>query len=408
VGLLLALAPLLLFGTAGPADLQTTGLQALDRADYQQAEEIFSKLVAADPKDYASFFNLALAEAALKKDPQAIDNFRRAIDLKPGLYQAQLNLGMLYLRNSRPADALPLFQSAVQAKPDVVKNRFYLAESLRSTSKYSEALNEYGQVLEKDPQNARAELGVAECLLSQGKLDESKPHFDKAVSLDASLKSYLLEFAAALVAAHRESDAAPILQQFPDDPGAREKLGQIYLAAHQPDKAAAEFNAAVRLSPTPANRLALATAYLQNHQGDRAEPLLKEALAADPNDVELRLTIGRVYRDQKNYSQAADYFFSATRLKPDSAEAWSELAGVLTISQQYSQALAALDQLHQLNAEKPGHFFLRAIILDKMHQLKPALANYERFLELSGGQNPDQEFQARGRIKALEHEINKR
>jgi tetratricopeptide (TPR) repeat protein len=408
VSLLLVIAPLLLLSVEGATDLQTTGLQALDRADYQQAEQIFLRLVAADPKDYASFFNLGLAEAALKKDSEAIDNFRRAIDLKPGLYEAQVNLGMLYLRNSRPADALPLFQSAVQAKPDITKNRYYLAESLRSTAKCPEALDEYGEVLRREPQNARAELGIGECLLSQKKLDEAKPHFEKATSLDSALKSYLLEFAAALVEAHRELEAIPFLQQFPNDPGAREKLGQIYLAAHQPDKAAAEFDAAVRLSPTPANRLALATAYLQNHQEDRAQPLLKEALAADSNDVELRLTIGRVYRDQNNYNQAADYFFSATKLKPDSAEAWSELAGVLTISQQYPSALAALDRLRQLNAEKPGHFFLRAIILDKMHQLKPALASYQRFLELSNGQNPDQEFQARGRIKALEHELNKR
>jgi hypothetical protein len=34
--------------------------------------------------------------------------------------------------------------------------------------------------------------------------------------------------------------------------------------------------------------------------------------------------------------------------------------------------------------------------------------SYQQFLQTSNGQNPDQEFQARGRIKALEHEVNRR
>jgi tetratricopeptide (TPR) repeat protein len=119
------------------------------------------------------------------------------------------------------------------------------------------------------------------------------------------------------------------------------------------------------------------------------------------------MTIGRIYRDQKNYSEAANYFLNAAKLKPAGADAWSELAGVLTLMQQYPQALAALDKLHELNAEKPGHYYLRAIILDKLHQLKPALASYQQFLRTSNGQNPDQEFQARGRIKALQHEVNR-
>jgi hypothetical protein len=33
---------------------------------------------------------------------------------------------------------------------------------------------------------------------------------------------------------------------------------------------------------------------------------------------------------------------------------------------------------------------------------KPAVENYKRFLEAAGGKYPDQEFQARHRIKAIE------
>lgn len=389
-------------------DPQTAGLQALDKRDYQRAEEIFTKLAADDPKDYAARFNLALAEAGLKKDGQAIDHLKQTLVLKPGLYQAELNLGMIYLRDKRGPEAVSILDSVVRAKPDAAKPHLYLGEALQLTSKWPEAAAEFEELLKRDSSNARGEIGLGKSLLYQGKLDDAKPHYEKAVSIDSSLKPYLLELAIALADANRASDAVPLLQQFPEDAGAREKLGQIYLSNHKPAEAVPQLEAAVSLSPSPANRLALATAYLRNNQETKAAPILQQALAANPDDYDLEITVGRIYRDQKNYTEAEKYFYQAAKLKPDAPEPWSELAGVFTIAQQYSQALASLDKLHQMNAEKPGHFYLRAIIFDKLHQIKPALANYQRFLQLSHGENPDQEFQARGRAKVLEHQVNGR
>lgn len=399
---------LLSMAAADPAALQDKGLKALDRGAFQEAEQIFSQAVASDPKDYSAYFNRALAEIGLKQDDKAIDDFKQTLTLSPGLYQAQINLGMLYLRKNRATEALPLLESAVRAKPDDAKVHLYLGEAYRAQGNWAQAEAQYQEVVKRDIKSAGAELGLGESLLHQGKLDEASPHFEKAITLDASLKTYLLEYGIALADAGRTSQAIPIFEQFPDNAGACEKLGQLYLAAKQPEKAVPAFESAVRLSPSAANRLALATAYLRTNQEDKAAPLLKEALTGTPNDWELQMTVGRIYRDRKQFMEAARYFLDAAKLKPAQPDAWSELAGVLTMAQQYPQALGALDKLRELHAEKPGHFYLRAIILDKLRQLKPALASYQQFLETSNGQNPDQEFQARGRVKALQHEVNGR
>jgi hypothetical protein len=47
------------------------------------------------------------------------------------------------------------------------------------------------------------------------------------------------------------------------------------------------------------------------------------------------------------------------------------------------------------------------MVLDKLHQVKPALASYQRFLELSQGKHPDQEFVARQRSRILEKEASR-
>jgi hypothetical protein len=69
--------------------------------------------------------------------------------------------------------------------------------------------------------------------------------------------------------------------------------------------------------------------------------------------------------------------------------------------------LAALDKVHNLNAETEGDFYYRAMVLDKLHNVKPALANYQRFLQLSQGKHPDQEFIARQRSRILEKEASR-
>ncbi len=396
-----------LLSSAGQLDPQAAGLQALDHQDYQQAEQIFAKLAAADPKDYSALFNLALAETALKQDDRAAEHYKQALALKPGLYPAELNLGMLYVRDHRPSDAISLLREASQQKPDQPRPKRYLGDSLLATGDFAGAVEAYSDALKLDPKLGAAELGLGQALERQGKLEEASPHYRQAAALDPSLKSFLLELSEGFVKANRPEDAIALLKEFPENPGAREELGRLYLQTNRPADAVSQFQAAVALSPTPANSLALATAYLKNNQPDLAAPILEKALAANPNDYDLRMAIGRIHRDKHEYPAAANQFVAAAQLKPDSVEAWNEAAAAFVLAELYPQALAALDKIHSLNAETAGNFYFRAIVLDKLRQVKPALANYQRFLQLSEGKYPDQEFIARQRSRILEKEANR-
>jgi protein O-GlcNAc transferase len=389
------------------ADSPAAGLAALDRKDYQQAKQVFSSLAAADARDYSAFFNLALAETALKEDDQASAHFHKVLELKPGLYEAELNLGILELRSKHPADAAPLLRDAAKQRPTQARPQRYLGDALLAAGDFPGATDAYRAALAIDPKVAVAELGLGQSLMRQAKLDEALTHYRQAVALDPALQSYLLEIAAAVSNAQQTDRALALLKEFPNDPSAREESGRIYLAAKRPADAVPEFQAAVALSPTAANRLALATAYLESGQSDAAKPLLEQALASNPNDFDLRMALGRIRRDKRDYLAAASEFLAAARLKPDSVPAWNEAVSVLVLGEQYPQALAALDKVHNLNADTAGDLYYRAMVLDKLHQVKPALASYRRFLELSQGKHPDQEFVARQRSRILEKEASR-
>jgi tetratricopeptide (TPR) repeat protein len=383
------------------------GLKALDEKRYQEAVDNFINAIAAEPKDYSLHFNLALAYSLMGKSAEAIPEYRKSLEMKPGLYQAELNLGILLLREKQGADAVPYLTGAASQKAKEFRPNFYLASALLASGDFVKAEQAYRAALEIDPKSPDAELGLAHALAKQDRVVDAAPHFQNAATMNPDYRDGLLELASLYEAAKQAPEAIAIYKQFPDNPGAQERLGALLLASGQPADAIANFQAAVAASPTPANRAALATAYLKNKEPDKALPVIEKVLAADPNDFELRMLHGRILRDQRKFPQASQDFLSATKIKPDSAEAWSELASVLVVGDDYPAALAALDKVAALHAEKAGHVFFRAIVLDKTHQQKPALESYQRFLAMSNGQNPNEEFQARQRIKILERELRR-
>jgi len=133
--------------------------------------------------------------------------------------------------------------------------------------------------------------------------------------------------------------------------------------------------------------------------------LMQKATETQPADFQIRMMYARALRDSKQYPAAAAQFAEAVKLQPRDAPAWRDLGDMLYLTADYAHALTAFEKARDLGEDTPGNCFLRAIILDKLHQLKPALEAYERFLEMSQGKNPDQEFQARHRAVTIRNEL---
>ena len=384
------------------------GLKALDEKQYPAALDLFSKAIAADSADYGAHFNLALTYSLLADDSQAIAEYRKTLELKPKLYQAELNLGISLLRTKQPADALTVLSDAAEQKPKEFRPNYYLAEALRAVAQPERARTHYQAALENTPQSAPAQYGLGQCELKLNNLAEAAPLLKKAAELDPAYRDGLLELASAYEQQKQPAPAIEIYRQFPENPGAQERLGELLLEGDKAADAIPYFEEAIRKSPTTANRAALASAYLKNKQPEKALPIVSAILQTEPDNYDIRMLRGRILRDARQFSGAESDFYQAAQLKPESPTAWSELAAIAVVGENYQVALGALDKLAALHAEKPGHVYLRAIVFDKNRQLKPALENYRRFLSMSEGANPNEEFIARQRARILEAEINRR
>jgi len=364
---------LLLALLAQSADPMADGNRALDAKEYDRALALFIQAAAADAKDFAAEFQIGLTYSMMGRDDNAIPHYKAALALNPELYEAQLNLGLSLLRAKDAAAAIPYLETAA-AKRDA----------------------------------PLVQTALARAMSAAGRLTEAETHYRMAAALDPAKKEDLLELAAVYEQAKQYPQAIAIYREFPAVPNAQERLRVLLGSTGQTEDSIPALEAAVQRSPTDANRVALAQAYAKANQTVKASAMAGLAVASQPRDWELRLFYGRLLRDQRKLADAATQFAAAAQIKPDSVEAWNELAAALTIGEQYTQALAALDRVRALGAETPGNLFFRALAHDHLTQRPEAIEAYNKFLAGSQGKFPDQEFQARQRVRILEKEVKKR
>jgi tetratricopeptide (TPR) repeat protein len=389
-------------------DPAAEGMKALEGQKYEEAVKAFSQALEKDKEDIPAQFHLGLSLSLLNRDVEAMAAYKKVLAAKPGLFEAQLNLGVLHLRQKQYAEAAALLEDARKQKPAEYRPNYYMGEALLGLGKAEEAEVPVRAALQADAKRPEAMVALGRALARQGRVKESAAWFTSAAETDASYRDALLELASFHEQAKNREAAIAIYKQFPDNPGARERMGVLLLETGQAAEAVTELENAVKTSPTAANRFALATAYLKAKQNEKALPLIAAAVELEPRNVELRLTLGRLLREAKNLPGAAQEFYNAAQADPKALAAWRELASTLFLLGNYQGSLTAFDKLRALGEETPAQWYLRALCYDRMQLYKEALPAYEKFLAVSEGKSPEEEFKARQRIRVVKKVLDKR
>jgi tetratricopeptide (TPR) repeat protein len=169
------------------------------------------------------------------------------------------------------------------------------------------------------------------------------------------------------------------------------------------EAAITELQVALKAAPQDTGaKLDLADLYAAAGKYEQAEAQYRELLAADSHDGELHRRLGQALLKQHKFSQAQQELVTAVRLKPDSAAAYGDLAAAANENKDYGLELKALDARAGIVPEPPIANFLRATAYDHLRDYKQAALNYHKFLEVANGRFPDQEWQARHRLIAIE------
>lgn len=385
---------------------------AIDKYDYAAAEPKLQQATTDDPKDYRAWFDLGFVYSSTGRKTEAITAYRKAVELKPDAFEPNLNLGVLLAATGAP-DAESYLRAATKLKPSVSKPEDGQARAWMALGMYLEdrqpqdAIRAFQAASQLAPRDPAAYVHSGILLEKQDDFPKAEEAFRTAATIDPTSAEAFAGLANVYTRSKQLLPAAAALRSFlklrPADVNAHLQLGRMLRELGYPTDARAELEMAAKLAPadTAVQRELAATDALDKRFPE-AEGRYRELVQRQPNDPDLHYALGSVLLQQKKFPDAEEQFLSVVRLKPDLGEAYGELAVAAAENKHYELALKALDQRGRYLPEMPGTYFLRATSYDNLRAYPQAAESYHKFLEVAGGKYPDQEWQARHRLIAIE------
>jgi tetratricopeptide (TPR) repeat protein len=380
----------------------------LQKHQYAQAEEKLQALIATQAENPQAWFDLGFAQSHLSKTAEAITSYKKATQLDPKWFEAQQNLGLALAKSGDLSAAASALKIAVTLKPTVGGQQALAAAwvslaQVTEESQPQESLAAYQKSAELDPANSDAQLGIARMAERAGNAAAAEQQYLKLAeagnndSIERLIGLYLRQ--------KRFADAETWLHKYisanPQSTAAQLQLGKLLAAEGKTQEAIATLEPLYKTSPDPKLARALAGLYLENKQYPAAADLLRPLIAQSPTDAQLHLDYGTALMHQLKYPEAQAVLLKAVQLNPNMVQAYSDLAYAAEQNKNYELTIRVLDARAKLQPETPATYFLRATAYDNLRMYKPAAANYKLFLGVAGGKFPDQEFQARHRLKAI-------
>jgi tetratricopeptide (TPR) repeat protein len=389
----------------------TQAESAIEKRDYASAEPLLKKVVAADPSNFQAWFDLGFVYNGLGKSQDSIDAYRKSVDAKPDVFESNLNLGLMLAKTGQPG-AEQFLRAATTLKPTANVDEGHarawisLAHVLENR-KPDEAIEAYKQAAALEPKDLEPHLSAGLLLEKENRFADAEQEYKQALALDPDSSDALTGLANIYMRGQRLADADPILRKIiamhPENASARVQLSRILVVLGRNDDAIAELQAALKLDPGDLQvQSDLGDLYLQTKKYDQAEALYRSMLAAHPDDAQLHHYLGVALSKQRKYADAQQELLIAVKLKPNFGEAYGDLAVAADENKNYELAIKAADARAKYLPEIPVSYFLRASAYDHLRDYKMAAQNYHRFLELANGEYPDQEWQARHRLIAIE------
>ncbi len=383
----------------------------IDKKDYAAALPLLQTVVAGDPANYEAWFDLGFVCNALGKTQESIDAYKKSVTAKADVFESNLNLGLMLAKAGQPG-AEEYLRAATALTPtahvDEGRARAWLSLAhVLEGSKPDEAITAYQNEAALQPGDIEPHLSAGELLEKQNRFADARQEYKRAQAIDPNSADALTGLANIAMRGQQFAEAEEVLHMLialhPDDAAAHLQLGRVMVTAGHDEEAVQEFQTAMKLAPGDLTaQRDLADLYMALKKYDLAAAQYRELLAGKPNDADLHHSLGMSLLKQDKYADALPEFLTTVKLRPNDGAAYWDLAVAADSNKDYQLALRAVDARAQLLSDTALSYFLRATAYDHLRAFKPASENYHKFLDAANGKYPDQEWQARHRLIAIE------
>lgn len=383
---------------------------AIGKQNYIAAESSLKAAIAAAPENYLAWYDLGFVYHAQGRSADSISAYRRSVAARPDVFESNLNLG-LELAQAGDPEAEQFLRAATKLTPQSAakagkKQAWMALGHLLETGKPEQAANAYQQVAALDPTDPEPHL-LAAAILEKTHPADAEKEYREALTMAPQSSDALAALTNFYMRQRRFPDAESLLRKLvdlhPNDPAAHLQLGRMLAIAGKTDDAIAQMQAGVNLDPSDSHaQHDLADLYMQAGKFADADRLYATLVSSYPNEADYHHGLGRALLHEKKFAQAQHELEEAVRLKPDLGLAYGDLAVAADENQNYPLAIQAVEMRAKYLPEIPMTYFLRATAYDHLRDEKNAARYYHQFLDVDGGKLPDQEWQARHRLIAIE------
>jgi eukaryotic-like serine/threonine-protein kinase len=267
-----------------------------------------------------------LIHTAQGKFDVGMEELEKAVQLDPRSADAHGTLANAYRRQGRIEDAKKEFQQAMDLDDENWLWPYLLGAMQIDKADFKGAEASLKTALDKTPENARVLFNLGLMYLKQDHLDEAQDALEKSVKLDPRADPIMAlglvyyrtnNFARAIHAYKRAVQIAP--DQF-DSWG---NLAEAYMADGKHEAEAAEaFKKAAALAEEEKERRprdaytisTLGKYYASLHEKTSAVPLLRKAIALEPNDPDVVERVAEAYEVMGMRKEALEFITKALQL----------------------------------------------------------------------------------------------
>ncbi len=392
----------------------------LEQQKYAEAEVLLKTLAAAHPRDAQVLYDLGFAEERNGDTPAAAQAYTAAITADATLAEAKVALGLLDARTGRAEAARTELRDAAgmtTAAPELRARALRALATLEATSDPAMARQDLIEALKLTPETPVDTLTAGELAERAGDAATAETAYRRVLAEVPDEPNATAGLAHVLQLQNKLAEAAQLLtaalKSHPNDPRLLAQLANVDATEGKPEQAVPMLEQARAADPALASDDALSRllARLKGMSGDNAgaAKLYTELVAANPGDPSLLDALGGADVRLAHYAEAEAALSKAVAMRAafhDDA-AWGDAAGHLAFAASKNNdpqmTLQALAARATVLPNSPVTLFLEATAHDTLHQTKDAQRTYKAFLAVSGGKFPDQEFQARHRLIALQN-----
>ncbi len=390
---------------------------AILRSDWKAAQHKLEEWLKANPKDGHALFDAGYVADAQNRTQEAVVYYRQAVLAEPKSFAAHLSLGLLLARMGEPTEARPELIQATKLDPGdlgaAMKARAWraLAELDRPSKGYpgnlASASQDLIEALKLSAETPQDTVLAAELAEDAGNYDAAIAAYRKALTKDPGMTVATAGLAHLLIARKNYAEAETLLraavEKNPDDPALNAQFATVLVAEDKSEAVPVlEKLYAAHPADTAISRM-LEQVYATAGDYAASDKLCIKLLEVTPNDAVVLVDHGQNLIHQLQYPAALAAFDKATKADPTNADAWSGLAYTASRTQQPKLTLQALSKRSGLQPDNASTYFLWATAYDTLHDKSNAARSYHQFINASGGKFPDQEWQARERLKVLEN-----